>query len=65
MFSQGHLIWIGISVLLIAGGLWACLRKKPPLRKVMTICMALGAGMVLLLYGLLPIIKKVNAYGRG
>ena len=42
MFSLGHLIWIGISVILIAGGLWACLRNRPPLRKLMTVCMALG-----------------------
>ena len=43
MFSQGHLIWIGISAGLIAGGLLFCLRRKPPLRRVLTVCLALGA----------------------
>ena len=42
MFSQGHLIWIGISAVLIAGGLLFCLRRKPPLRRVLTVCLALG-----------------------
>ena len=42
MFSQGHLLWIGISSLLIAGGLFVCLRRRPPLRRVLSACMALG-----------------------
>ena len=61
MFSQGHLIWIGISVLLIAGGLWACLRKKPPLRKVMTVCMALGvASEVVKVFSVARIVPMVD-----
>ncbi len=43
MFSQGHLIWIGISAALIAGGLLLCIRRRPPLRRVLTICLVLGA----------------------
>ena len=43
MFSQGHLIWIGISAVLIAGGLLYCMRRKPPLRRVLTVGLALGA----------------------
>ncbi len=42
MFSQGHLIWIAVSAALIAGGLFACLRRRPPLRRVLTVCMVLG-----------------------
>ena len=43
MFSQGHSIWIGISAVLIAGGLLLCKRYRPPLRWVLTVCLALGA----------------------
>lgn len=42
MFSQGHLIWIAISAVLIAGGLTVCLRRRPPIRRVMCVCLALG-----------------------
>ena len=42
MFSQGHLIWIGISAALIACGLVTCLRRRPPLRRFLTLCLALG-----------------------
>ena len=42
MFSQGHLIWIGISIFLIVVGLSACMRLKPPLRRVLTVCLVIG-----------------------
>ena len=42
MFSTGHLIWIGISVVLIVCGLTVCQKKKPSIRKVLSICMIIG-----------------------
>ena len=42
MFSQGHLIWIGISAALIAVGLPVCLRRRPPLRRLLKICLIIG-----------------------
>ena len=42
MFSQGHLIWIGISMVLIVGGLLLCIRKRPPLRSVLWVCFVIG-----------------------
>ena len=42
MFSTGHLIWIGISVVLIAGGLFYCLRRRPPLRRILYVCFIIG-----------------------
>ena len=42
MFSTGHLMWIGISVVLIVAGLAYFLRKRPPLRKVLFVCFVIG-----------------------
>ena len=43
MISQGHLIWIGLSAVLIAAGLPVCLRRRPPLRHLLKICLIIGA----------------------
>ena len=42
MFSTGHLIWVCISFVLIAGGLFYCLKNRPSLRRVLSISMVLG-----------------------
>jgi len=42
MFSTGHLIWIGISVLLIITGFFLCRRKRPGVDRMLRICFALG-----------------------
>ena len=42
MFSQGHLIWIAISAVLIAAGTNTCLRLRPPLRRVLYFSLVLG-----------------------
>ncbi len=42
MFSSGHLIWIGISVVLIAGGFAACVKRKLSVDLVLKVCFALG-----------------------
>ena len=38
MFSAGHLLWIAVSVVLIAGGLFCCFHYRPSLKRVLTIC---------------------------
>ena len=42
MFSAGHLIWIAISAALIIAFCVFLFRKKPPLSKVLKICLILG-----------------------
>ena len=38
MFSTGHLIWIAISAVLIAAGLFCCFHFRPGLKRVLTVC---------------------------
>ena len=42
MFSAGHLIWIGISFIIVIGGSLFCIKKKPPVDSVLTVCLCLG-----------------------
>jgi len=42
LFSTGHLIWIGISLLLTAGGIILLFRFRPPDKKVLTFCLLIG-----------------------
>lgn len=42
MFTTGHLIWIGISIVLIIAGILYLKKTKPPLIKVIKICFFLG-----------------------
>ncbi len=42
MFSTGHLLWIAISAVLIAGGFLVCRIRKPSLRQVLTACLIVG-----------------------
>ena len=42
MFTTGHFIFIAISAVLILSGLLFCLKKRPPLRTVLKVCMALA-----------------------
>lgn len=68
MFSSGHLAWIGISVALIAGGYSACLVKKPPIEKMLKVC--LGVGLVsevvkiLTVMNILPMVEPVIQSGE-
>ena len=69
MFSTGHLVWIGISLALIAGGFTACLIKKPSIEKMLKVC--LGAGLVsevvkiLTVMNILPMVEPVIQSGEG
>ena len=42
MFSTGHLLWIGISLVLITGGTLMCLRRRPAEDHFLKICLAIG-----------------------
>lgn len=42
MFSQGHLIWVAISLVLISGGLFYLIRRKPPLKRVLKCSLWIG-----------------------
>ncbi len=62
MFSQGHLIWIGISLALIAAGAAVCLKRKPPLKRLLLVCLALGiASEVVKVLSLTEIVPVVTA----
>ena len=69
LFSTGHLIWIAVSAALIAGGLAYCLRRKPPLRRVLTACLALGAASevvkVFSVAEIVPMVDPVIAESAG
>ena len=63
MFSAGHLIWIALCALLIVGGVTACLKLRPPLRRVLTVglVMALVSEVVKFfsLIQILPVVVPV------
>ncbi|MBO4460131.1 MAG: YwaF family protein [Clostridiales bacterium] len=42
MFSTGHFIWIAVSFILIGVFTALCIRFKPPVKRVITVCLALG-----------------------
>lgn len=42
MFSTGHLLWLGISLALIAVGTACCLRRRPSEERLLKICLAIG-----------------------
>ena len=61
MFSTGHLIWIGICLVLIVGGFIACQRIKPPVRKILKVCLALGAlSEVVKIFSVIQILPMVE-----
>ncbi|MBO6046210.1 MAG: YwaF family protein [Erysipelotrichaceae bacterium] len=42
MFSSGHLLWIAISALLIVGGIFACIKRKPDIDQMLTVCLGIA-----------------------
>ncbi len=69
MFSEGHLIWIGLSLALIAAGLIYCLRRRPPLKRLLTFCLAAGAVSEIIKYfsavQIVPMVDPVVATEGG
>ena len=67
MFSQGHLIFIGISIALIIFGVVMCCLKKPPIEKLMLICfiisLVLEAAKVLTVIQIIPVVEPVVENG--
>ena len=62
MFSTGHLIWIAVSIVLIIFGTACCIRKKPSLYRLISLCLLLGliseAVKVLSAIELVPIVQQ-------
>lgn len=52
MFSTGHFIWMGLSVIMVAVGLFLCFKYKPSLDRMLRICLviALVSEVVKILY---------------
>ena len=42
MFSTGHLIWIAVSIILIVFGVICCIKLKPSLHRLISLCLLLG-----------------------
>ena len=42
MFSAGHFIFILISIIFIVAGTIFCRKKKPPVRKLLVVCLVIG-----------------------
>lgn len=66
MFSTGHLLWIGISVALIAFGTLASLRRRPSEDRFLKICLAIGAvSEAVKLFSVMRILPMVDIAVKG
>ena len=61
MFSTGHLIWIGISFILIIAGVLYCKKTKPSLTKLIKVCFVLGlVSEFIKIFSVVSIVPVVN-----
>ncbi len=61
VFSLGHCIWIGISMVLIAGGLLYCLRTRPELDRMIRVCFVLAlVSECVKVFSVMKIVPMVN-----
>lgn len=70
MFSAQHILWIIISAVLITGGVAACVRRKPELRKLFKLCLILAviseAVKIISVARIVPVVDPViSAAGDG
>lgn len=67
MFSPGHLFFILLSTALILAGVAFCRKKRPPIRKVLLVCLCLGVlsevNKILELIKILPVVEPVVENG--
>ncbi len=67
MFAKGHIVFIIISIILILCGLAVCFTKKPPVRKVLKVCLCLAVVMeilkMLLSLKMVPVVEPVITDG--
>lgn len=67
MFSQGHLIFLGLSVVLILFGVYMCRTRKPPLDKLIRICflisLVLEAAKVFTVIQIVPVVEPAIENG--
>lgn len=61
MCSTGHILWIIISFLLIAVGIFACVRTKPDIDRLMKFCFVLGlVSEVIKYFSMIQIVPMVD-----
>ena len=67
MYSQGHLIFIGISLILIIFGVQMCRKYRPPIDKLVQICFLLSlfleAAKILTVIEIIPVVEPVVENG--
>ena len=68
LFSPGHLIWLALSACLIVGGIIACLRIRPSMTRILTVCFGLAllseTVKVLSVIQIVPIVSPVVEGGQ-
>lgn len=61
MFSTGHLIFIGISVLLIIVGVALCLKYRPPIDRMVKVCFVLAlVSEVIKIFSVIEIVPVID-----
>ena len=66
MFSTGHLLWIGISAVLIAAGTMACFRRRPSEAQLLKLCLAIGVlSEAVKLFSVIRILPMVDIAVKG
>ncbi|MBO5554781.1 MAG: hypothetical protein J5941_04550 [Solobacterium sp.] len=67
MYSQGHLIFIGISLILIVFGVQMSRKYKPPIDKLVRLCFLLSlfleAAKILTVIEIIPVVEPVVENG--
>lgn len=67
MYSQGHLIFIGISLILIVFGVQMCRKYRPPIDKLVRLCfllsLVLEAAKILTVIEIIPVVEPVVENG--
>ena len=67
MFSAGHILFLIISAAVITAGILYCVKKRPPLKKVLYVCLALGllSEFIKILYltQIVPVVEPVVENG--
>ena len=66
MFSTGHLLWIGISAILIGAGMFACLQRRPSEDHLLKLCLVIGVvSEAVKLFSVMRILPVVDIAVKG
>ena len=61
MFSQGHLIWVAFSLIMIVSGVCICQKKKPGLKSLMRVALIVGIiSEIVKFFSVAEIVPMVN-----